>query len=466
MANTNASKITKHSKEYWKDRVYKPEIIRRDGSRPTSPNFAVRLSHAGRSVRLSLGTPNHAEAVDLARDMFKFLTANGWVQFREKYRGDSPKPTLPEKSPDKKSNVTVGEFLVAVLAESDLSRKTFDGYATQLRSIVSEVCSIAKTRARHDYRKGGMAKWRAAIDAVPLAEVTPDRIRAWKRWYIDQAGRDEIRRRRYTVTVNSYVRQARALFSKRKVLAKLRSIQLPDVLPFDGVALDPRTDTKFYGCGIEPLALLRAAMTELGDDDHREELKAFLLAITLGLRRREVDMLEWRSFDFVTATLRIVPTKWYALKTNESAAELPVEPEILELFRGWRAGATSEFVIESDREPKSVDYQHYRCEETFQALLQWLRAKGVQGHKPIHVLRKLYGSALADLHGLHAASSGLRHADIRTTHEFYADRRVKVTPGFGSAISGASVTDLPPSGPVSELNGIRDGHAIEEKAAG
>jgi hypothetical protein len=32
--------------------------------------------------------------------------------------------------------------------------------------------------------------------------------------------------------------------------------------------------------------------------------------------------------------------------------------------------------------------------------------------------------------GLHAASSGLRHADIRTTSAFYADRRVKVTPGL------------------------------------
>ena len=275
---------------------------------------------------------------------------------------------------------------------------------------------------------------------MPLAVVTSDRIRAWKRWYVDRAGRDEIRRRRYTVTVNSYLRQARALFSKRNVLDKLRSIHLPDVLPFDGVALEPRTDQKFYGNGCEPLMLMRAAMNELGGDDHREALKAFLLAITLGLRRREIDMLEWQSFDFTTATLRIIPTKWYALKTNESAAELPIEPEILELFRGWRAGATSEFVIESDRAPKSVNYQHYRCEETFKALLAWLRGKGVQGNKPIHSLRKLYGSALSDMHGLHAASSGLRHADIRTTSAFYADRRVKVTPGFGSAISGASVS--------------------------
>jgi hypothetical protein len=32
-----------------------------------------------------------------------------------------------------------------------------------------------------------------------------------------------------------------------------------------------------------------------------------------------------------------------------AAGELPVEPEILELFRGWRARATGEFVLESDR---------------------------------------------------------------------------------------------------------------------
>lgn len=109
---------------------------------------------------------------------------------------------------------------------------------------------------------------------------------------------------------------------------------------------------------------------------------------------------------------------------------------------GWRARAKSEFVLESDSAPKSVNYQHYRCEETFRALVDWLKAKGVQGNKPLHALRKLYGSALADLHGLHAASSGLRHADIRTTSAFYADRRVKVTPGFGSAISGALVMDF------------------------
>jgi integrase len=211
------------------------------------------------------------------------------------------------------------------------------------------------------------------------------------------------------------------------------------VLPFDGVTLEPRTDTKFYGAGVDPMGLMRAAIAELAGEDRQEELKAFLLAITLGLRRREADLLEWQSFDFVNATLRVVPTKWYALKTNESAAELPVEPEVLELFRGWRARANGPFVIESDSPPKAPHYQWYRCEPVFESLLVWLREKGITDRKPIHCLRKLYGSMLADVHGLHAASTGLRHADLRTTAAHYLDRRVKVTPGFGSAISGAAV---------------------------
>ena len=44
--------------------------------------------------------------------------------------------------------------------------------------------------------------------------------------------------------------------------------------------------------------------------------------------------------------------KMVQAKTNESASELPVEPEILELFRGWRTRASGEFVIESERPPK------------------------------------------------------------------------------------------------------------------
>jgi integrase len=431
--------LTKNSKEFWFRRVYKPQVRGTEAD-----NYAVRLHYGGKEKRLSLGTPNRELAARLARDWFVYLNANGWAAFLAKYRNSAAMALARTGThgPIKITGVTVGDFFAAVRAESDLGHKTFDDYARCLRFIISEIRAMTKTRTRHDYRNGGRKAWVAAIDATPLEELTADKIRAWKKSYVARAGYDELKRRRYTVSCNSYLRRARALFSKSKVTDKLRSVKLPALLPFDGVELEPRTDTKFYGAGVEPVTLIRAAIYELAGD-RVEELKAFLLGLTLGLRRREMDLLEWQSFDFVGGTIRIMPTKWYQLKTNESASELPVEPEILELFRGWRARATSEFVLESIRSPKSVSYQHYRCEETFQSLLEWLREKGVQGNKPLHALRKMYGSSLADLHGLHAASSGLRHADIRTTSSFYADRRVKVTPGFGSAISGSDVFPVP-----------------------
>jgi integrase len=393
----------------------------------------------------SLGTANQTLAATRAKERYLFLKSNGWSAFLAKYHPDEQSETPI------KSNITVGDYLAAVEAESDLSPATFKPYAQRLRQIVADIVGIRGTKKRFDYCKGGNRAWLDKVHRIRLAEVTPRKVEEWKKKFIAAAGSDVIGRRRATVSCNSILRQARALFSKRNVLSKLHSVELPPVLPFDGVSVERRTDMKFYGCGVEPIALLRDAVAELGGT-RTEELKAFLLALVLGLRRKEADLLEWGSFDFGAGTLRIMPTKWYALKTDESASVLPVEPEILALFRGWHAKATGEFVIESERPPKAVSYQWYRCETVFDGLLAWLRANGVQGQKPFHALRKLYGSVLADKHGLHAASSGLRHADLRTTSEFYADRTVKLTAGFGAALSseGEPIVSFPSSPAVSK----------------
>jgi integrase len=384
---------------------------------------------------MSLGTANGQEAAQRAKERYLYLVTNGWQAFSQKYlSGYEPEGPVPAR----KTDITVGDFIEATCAQSSLSSVTVGHYARAFRRIVADIFEIRGGRKRFDYRKGGNRQWLEKVHSIPLADVTPERIAEWKRKFVAAAGSDILKKRRATASCNSFLRQARALFSRRNVLDKVKSVQLPPVLPFDGVSVERRTDTKFYGCGVDPRQLLRDAVKELGTE-RVEELKAFLLALVLGLRRREVDTLEWQSFDFATDTLRVVPTRWYQLKTNESAALLPVEPEILELFRGWRARAKSDFVIESPREPKLVNYQWYRCESVFASLLGWLRGKGVQGIKPFHALRKLYGSVLAERHGIHVASSGLRHADIRTTAEFYADRTVKLTAGFGSVLKAARV---------------------------
>jgi integrase len=430
-AKSGNNLASKGDVRYWLSRVFKPKSVRKGGEVYTASFYFARFQYAGRRIACSLGTPNQREAAQRARERYLYLSANGWKAFLARYQcaGDLPQP---------KTDITVGEFIEAARSESHLAPATIGPYARAFRRIVADIFDIRGGRKRFDYRNGGNRQWIEKVHAVRLAEVTPEKISDWKRKFIAGAGHDVIARRRATASCNSTLRQARALFSKTNVLARLRSVELPSGLPFDGVQVERRTDTKFYGCGVDPRQLLRDAVDELGGD-HTEELKAFLLALVLGLRRREADMLEWQSFDFSAGTLRVMPTKWYQLKTNESAAVLPVELEILELFRGWRAKARSGFVIESAREPKLVNYQWYRCQEVFAYLLGWLRGKGVEGIKPFHALRKLYGSVLADRHGIHAASAGLRHADIRTTSEFYADRTVKLTAGFGSVLAGAPV---------------------------
>ena len=412
---------------YWQKRV------RKTGSRGSENAFySVQLQYAGRRMELSLGTSNQMEAASRAKDQYLFLVGNGWTAFLDKYRA--------RETPLAPATLTIGEYLDAVRTQTELSPVTIEGYAKKLRQIVADVMSVSGSKSRYDYRKGGYHQWLGAVHAVPLVSVTPDRIREWKKRFIDSAGKNELKRRSRTVSCNSMIRQARSLFSRKNVLDKL-NIQLPAPLPFDGVSVERRTDTKFYGCGVDPRSLLRDAATELGTE-YPEQFKAFLLALVLGLRRREADLLEWESFDFASQTLRIQATRWYKLKTNESAAVLPVEPEFLALFRGWRAKASSEFVLQSDRPPKSVSYQWYRCQETFDGLLAWLRAKGVQGQKPFHQLRKLFGSELAQRHGIHVASASLRHADISTTTQFYSDRTVKLTAGFGAVLS-EPLTSMP-----------------------
>src|SRR5207237_1635157 len=94
------------------------------------------------------------------------------------------------------------------------------------------------------------------------------------------------------------------------------------------------------------------------------------------------------------------------------------------MFRGFRARSSGNFVVESSVAPRPhTAYSHYRCERHFVALNKWLRERGVTGNRPLHTLRKEYGSQVCAKHGIYAASRALRHADIAITSQHYLDKR-------------------------------------------
>jgi hypothetical protein len=149
---------------------------------------------------------------------------------------------------------------------------------------------------------------------------------------------------------------------------------LPDPLPFAGVEFEPRQSLK-YRATFDVQPLITKAKAELAHQ-YPEAFKAFLLAVMVGLRRKEIDLLEWSSFLWNDGLVRIQATEHFDAKTEDSLGDVVVDSELLELFLGYRARATGAFVIESDGQPKSgVGYWHYRCQEVFDRLITWPPAK-------------------------------------------------------------------------------------------
>jgi integrase len=180
--------------------------------------------------------------------------------------------------------------------------------------------------------------------------------------------------------------------------------------------------------------LIEAANRELAKDEP-ELFKIFCLASMAGLRRAEIDLLEWSAFRWDWGIIRIEPTRYFQAKTEDSIGDIEIDHELLEMFRELKANTLGPFVIQSPNhvQPRpGATFDHYRCTSLFEKLIVWLRSKGLEAEKPLHELRKEFGSQLADKHGIYVASQMLRHADIAITAAHYLDRKSRKTVGLGS----------------------------------
>jgi integrase len=418
---------------FWQDRLFRETYRKNGGLRETS-HWSARIQYAGRRERFPLYTPNKAAAAAKARDLYVFLAANGWEATLARYR--KPKAVVHEHNGDRP--ITVGAFLEAVLSVST-SRSTIEGYAIAFRKIVADLFGFASDPSKFDYRSGGRAEWLTKVHAVELSKVTPAKIQEWKQSFLTVAGNDPLALRKARISVNTFLRRSRSLFS-RKVLRQLE-LKLPSPLPFDGVEFEPRQSMK-YRSEFDVIDLIRQAKSELGSSDPAAYM-IFLLAITAGLRRKEIDLLEWPSFRFKDNVIRIEPTQFFHPKSQDSIGEIQMDPQIMAVFREYRAKAKGNFVIPSGRPPKAVPRgDYYRCEPHFDTLNAWLRGKQVNTQKPLHTLRKEYGSLINKIHGIHAASKALRHADISVTNNFYTDSRARVTPRLGKLFISKEIVRL------------------------
>jgi integrase len=399
---------------YWEAKVFL-------WPKPGGTIWYAQLQHEGRRQKFSLRTPIRHVAAAHARDVYLTLVNQGWDEALQQLK--------PERV--QISRATIGDLIGEVKATADVPPKTLEGYSVAVRKIVADAFKIEGGRDKFDYRSGGRQRWIERVHAVKLAALTPAVVQKWKRDFLARAGDDSIKIRAAKISANSFLRRAKSLFAPRAT--KHLSIQLPSPLPFEGVAFEKRQSMR-YRSTIDVEKLTKAAHAELAASNPPAFI-AFLLALGAGLRRIEIDRLEWRAFRWNENAIRIEPTRFFNVKTEHSIGDVPVDPELMSIMRGYQARARSNFVIESPNLPRArATFENYRAQHVFERLSEWLRTQGVTAPKPIHELRKEFGSMVNRKHGLSAAKDLLRHADISITASHYIHLPRQATSGLGELI--------------------------------
>ena len=376
-----------------------------------SRTYSVQLQHANERHWLGLGTANKEDAAARALKLYLDVRATGWDAVMSRRRGNST---------EKKVNVTVGEYVEAVTAKSLIYPKTIQSYAKALRKVVGDITGQAGREKR---------------EAVKLRTLTPQKIETWRIDFIRRKATDPLKEKSARISANAFIQRARSLFSSQTVAGVRDIVELPEPLPFRGVKVESVRVPR-YRSTFDMVSLLASAREELATSKP-EQYKIFLLASMAGLRRNEIDKLPWSAFHWNQGVIRIEATRFFRPKSRDSEGDVLVDPELMELFRGYHARRKGEFVIESDYPPNPAAlYDHYRCERDIVELINWLRSKGVVSKTPLHTLRKEFGSQINARYGLTSAQEQLRHANVGVTAAHYVENKHRSVLGFGHLLKG------------------------------
>ncbi|NDE15360.1 site-specific integrase [bacterium] len=419
----------KDTVEFWMTRI-------RPMPSDCRPGWFVELQRHKRRERFNLGTENKREAATKAREIYRALVANGWETALAEFKPASLERAhraLVAAVATCAPMTSFGQWFEATTAICPTRKLTHANNIRACRSIIADIKNIDGKRN---------AAWRAAVDAVPLADIHPKTIQRWMATEAAVHASNPARQAERKSGLNSTVRQARSLWSRK--LVDLIPNSPPS--PFEGVRLFPKsecTDTHYVSCG-RIRNIVAEAVRELGAPwregerecnfhDRMQVWKIFLFALFAGLRKMEIDTLLTERIDWTTGRIDMRPSKYYAAKSASSRKPALLEVEALAFLRQVQIWVPAgEFIIDSRfaLRPDATD-RHYRCREHFAALQTWLRGHGIKDKKPLHALRKELGDLVNETGGLVAASARLRHGDTRITEEHYVDRSRLISSGIG-----------------------------------
>ena len=434
------SAFSKDHVNYWKNRLRQQRYgSKQKGTYRELPALYARIYYRGQAHAFTFTTLNKNKAAIEAKDIYTEVKRDGWDSVLKRHRAESQRPS---------DNPTIGEFLNAVKAiSSHIRPETFEIYARKFRTLVAGVFGVKGGTAKHDHVKGGYQKWLERISRIRLRRLTSARIERWKLKYLQDATANPLKLKQAQTTILSILRSSKSLFS-RKILPSLKTISMPDPLPFEGVQLPKRRRSRYksvFKSGYTPQLLALNAKKALANTEP-EIYKIILLALGAGLRRDEIDSLTWNQIDLVNSTIRVETNQYTRAKSEDSEDDIDVDPDLLEIIKGYKQQSRSQFVIESAVKPRpeAHSYHHYRLHALFRSANDWLRKRGMINTRcPLHTLRKQFGSEICAQAGIFAASAALRHSSIQLTRDTYVEKQKPTIFAIGKTLRNSELKDAP-----------------------
>lgn len=347
--------------------LFKPKYKDKNGKYITTKNWAVEFRENGKRHVKSLGTPNKTLANHRAKTIIAALEDQAW---------ESVAPTLPSS---KQSGVAIEDLI-----------EIYKAFAEQ-KELRTET---AQDNVRY------LQKFAAETNAE----------------YVHQLSVEKFLQTPYMKKLKSQ--------SRASAMRKIMSIFSKDACEHyrsNGLFVQaPESRRSFWRAKpVEPfIAPERKSIIDLIQTADKELLPTsssmwllFTLAIQAGLRRNEAIYLRW--VDVRADGVIIRSDETHQTKSGRTRF-VPVSEAVLERIEMHRT-TDDAYVISGDRR------------QAVRNLAPWLRKHGINDRKPIHYLRKLYGSLVATEHGLYTAKEYLGHSSVTITEDYYADLLHKKT---------------------------------------
>ena len=382
-------------------------------TRERSPYLHVRVMVDGKRRQFSTGEKSERAAQSKARAILADIKSRGFNEaiklHAKKDETISSNPTLEELGKLYEGNTR--------LFEKAPSPETARYYATMLTRI-GTLAGVSR-----------------------VSGLTPDAIQKAKVNYLKQAEKEKRNRDSAVTTLAAMIRNAAGVFS-RQSLEHFRQQGLDLSNPFAGTKVRGVRVKAYSPMSRELVAAIWEKASLLRDGDPNagapnDEDRSFtdfrkpqpavyallILELGLGLRRNEADKARW-DWIFQAADerryLEVRETADFKPKSRQSRI-IPVADEVWEALRPLKED-DSVYIVPGPAaaKPSKKLQRTYRCSNSHEALVYWLKNCGVSDPKPCHAMRKEFGSYVATCFSLFHAQKLLGHSTPAVTSAYYA----------------------------------------------